>query len=604
MHSRVAEDGTKSTHARAVALEQMSPARLLFALLKRRFTGTVGFDQGSARRHVWLRGGMPVYTDWDSPADVLGEVLIGTGLVSPQMCEHGLSVKAQRGGYLGRILLELGAIDEAMLVTTLTEQCARKVALVFGLQSGTAWVDPEGAPCDEVTDTLCPVNVLGLIRNGVAKHYNVARIQSEMGAALTGSVVVSDAYLRYREHFGFRRRERVLLPALERGTTLSDLYEHAASPELAMGLVYTLWVCQMLRTDAGARLANARPEGFPPMAQTDSGARPRPAASSSSSTSSAAQSSTTSGAGAGSVPRRPAASAFVSGDQRHQPFAARQDGGSSGSRALPNRGEDSHSGRLPRGDDPFENQLLTLESKLRAGAHAFALMGVSLDAGRKEVRSAWAVLSRRFHPDALEAEGRGHLRDRVQNVFAALSEANSTLSNNAERDKLKRALELDPQAGADVDPNAVVRNALEAEMLARDADKFLKAGNYPRALEIYERSLALAPREAEVQACAAWCRFQLTQRTRLDATTAMRTIAAAVDEQPRCGRAHYYLGLTRLSAGQDKLALASFEAAFEADPKLIDAERQARAIRLNSKNRSKTSEPKKSFGLRGLFGRK
>ncbi|TPV93136.1 MAG: tetratricopeptide repeat protein [Myxococcales bacterium FL481] len=657
MESLVASEGTDQTRVRRLSLEQTSPARVYFALLKRRFSGALGLEQAGVRRHVWFRGGMPVYTDWDSPADVLSEVLIGRELVSPAVCEAGLAIKVREGGSLGRILVERGELDEAMLAAALSEQCARKVSRTFELRSGPAWVDPVGPTCAELGGTTQAVNGLGLIRAGVVAYYDSPRIEVEMGNTLSGSVITTDAFLRYREHFGFRRRERAVLPLLERGVAVDEVRAQASSTEVALHLIYCLWVCQMLRSAPDRSLVGARPEGFPPLPDVGSGARPWPRSSVTAGDATVAgtgpvghgqadgrsrdasaepgrsaaanqrhESSTgRSPPGAREVPndsgRRPAPSAGRSPPaalgSRPEPSTAgvspvgREDAATaspgreaSAARTVSERREHSSGGRLPRSDDPFEEQLLTLESKIRAGAHPFALMGLALDAGRKDVRSAWAVLSLRFHPDALEAEGRGHLRDRVQQVFAALSEANATLSNGTEREKLRHALEIDPDAHSSVDPTAVVRNALEAEMLARDADKFLKAGNYPRALELYERSLSLAPREVEVTASAAWCQFQLTQRSRGDAVVAIQTLEAAVTEQPKCARAHYYLGLARLAAGLEKLALTSFEAAHACDAKLIDAERQARAIRLKQKNRGRVNETKRGFGLRGLFGRK
>jgi tetratricopeptide (TPR) repeat protein len=258
-------------------------------------------------------------------------------------------------------------------------------------------------------------------------------------------------------------------------------------------------------------------------------------------------------------------------------------------------------------DPAFERELAEFEAKLAANAHAFAIFDLDLDADRKSIRARWGQLSSRFHPDRLGPEGLGHLRSRVEPVFAALSEAHGVLSNQSEREELRRVIEAGGEPGKPgQDARSLVRNALEAEMLSRDADKLLKAGNFVRALELYERALALHPGEAEIQAAAAWCRYQVDGRTEAAATAALEILARAVDEQPKCARAHFYRGLVFLQQRQESAATRSFEDALKADRRFTDAERQLRALQLKKRAATEEREPaaKKKGGLRGLFTRK
>src|SRR5690606_14835541 len=82
---RVTGAGAGAGASKRVRLEEVSVPRLLFALLRQRFSGTLVLEQPPphpGRRTVWVRGGMPVFTDWVAPSEVLGQVLQGLRFVT------------------------------------------------------------------------------------------------------------------------------------------------------------------------------------------------------------------------------------------------------------------------------------------------------------------------------------------------------------------------------------------------------------------------------------------------------------------------------------------------------------------------------------------
>ena len=80
---------------------------------------------------------------------------------------------------------------------------------------------------------------------------------------------------------------------------------------------------------------------------------------------------------------------------------------------------------------------------------------------------------------------------------------------------------------------------------------------------------------------------------------------AAIEDQPKCARAHYYKGLILMQRGEEAIAKLAFRGALEADRHFTDAERQLRAIDLKAKAAKQAEEPpKRKSGFRGLFGRK
>jgi tetratricopeptide (TPR) repeat protein len=554
----VSSGGAAPGTQRRVSLGQASVPRLLFALLHQRFSGTLAIEQPpplAGPRSVWLRGGMPVLTDWAAPAEVLGQVLLGQGLVDAEPLQRALEAKARMGGLLGAHLVAMGAIDRPRLLEGLRQQCTRKLLQLFALREGEAVVtvgEPPGLEPD-----LVPVNVLGLVLAGVSVTYDELRVAAEMGPALNAQLHATAALARYRSHFRFRPADEPALAALEQGTQLAQLAgAPGMSPRRAAQLVYTLWACQMLRTGV-ARASEPMPAPIPARAPA-----PPPVPVSITPTPERAE-----------APRA----------RRITPIDA----------GVP----------VAASEAAFVAELDALEAKLAKGVHAFELFGIPITATKRDVRSAWSELSRKFHPDALAAQGWGHLRERVSKAFAALSEAQQQLGDQEQRDKLRAAVEKGEHETAKDGQDATARAhaAFQSELLAKDGDKLLRANRFDRALDRYREAARYDADEPDLEAAIALCEYQLSPKAPADMARIYAALGKVIAQAPRIARAHYFLGFVLADQGRRAAAVESFRNAGQLDPRLIDAERQARAIELRAGGPSPAA-PSKRGGLKGLFG--
>src|SRR5574342_32841 len=111
-------------------------AALLLATLNEKATGvlTVEHPRGTAR--LYLRTGMPVGAQVFMGFKPLGQHLLQRGRTDIEALNESLSRMAQGEGPQGRILVEMGAIDQATLESTLAEQQAGYVRLIAGLDAG------------------------------------------------------------------------------------------------------------------------------------------------------------------------------------------------------------------------------------------------------------------------------------------------------------------------------------------------------------------------------------------------------------------------------------------------------------------------------------
>jgi len=637
--------------AKNVELRRVSLPRLIFGLLHQRFTGLLQLEQPQpyeGGRTIWFTGGMPVFTDWVDPEATLGEMLLNDGTITEEQHQDALEDMSSSGQLLGRILLQKGLLDEVRLGASLARQCRRKLLPLFDLQSGTATLLASEHERQGMTHQ---VNALELILAGVTAYYDETRIVAEVGDVLHGPCRVTGAFSRYRTHFSFRTTDVHALDAMATCTSVEALTQLGIMPLRAKQLFYTLWVCQMLRVGSAAETPSVLQQARPPKVPNPSADTSRPTG--------------TDGAPSASIPPKPPASVFapprsdatpaggtpplraspppippssprVSPPPGVRPLAAEAaTTGDASPLNLPPplpRPTSSKPAADPEVPPPIRSakpapeaeparqaptanpiaeaafiaEITELEAAIEKQANAFALLGLPLDAERPEIRKAWGDLSRRLHPDALQGRGLGHLRDRVGRIFAALSEAESLLSDKDQRKVLREKLERGADPNEDQNAVNVARAAFESDIIARDADKFLKANRFDRALEHYERALALTPDESDLIAAVAWCRFNLSNRSRDDAAKAERELARVVAETPKLARAHYFRGMVLRDMGSSEAAVAAFDIARKHDPRLIDAERQARAIRAaRSKGPSSpaTASKTKARGIRGLFSK-
>lgn len=548
---------------------QVSPPRLLFALLHKRFTGTMDLEQPAAggqpagMRRVWFSGGMPVFTNWVSGPDVLGQVLLELRRVDEATLMQGLAQMAQGGGVLlGQTLQQQGAIDAEQLAEALRFQCGRKMSHLFALTGGEVTLQTAQHELLQMTG----VNVLELILAAVGRHYDEPRVQAEMGAHLQGALRVTAAYSRYHEHFRFRPTDAPLLEALVAGTDFSSLASASqGGSRRAAQLVYVLWASQMLYTGASAQHVAPTPSAPRGPSPTP---RPAPAPAPV-----AAAPAPVAAAPATPAPTPAPAPTAADSDAEHAAFVA---------------------------------ELETIEAKVAQEANPFELLGLEFTAGRKDLRAVWSELSRRMHPDALQAKGWDDLRERVTDVFAALSEANTTLSDKDERQRIAEALERgeDVSASADADAANLARAAFESEVIARDGDRYLKANKFDRANAEYRRALELTPDEPDYQAAAVWCAYNLSDRSRGEAARTEKLLAAVLEESPNLARAQMWRGHVLRDLGSSGAAIICYERALKSDPRLINAERYLRALKMASGQSPDGKKPeKKKSGLRGFFSK-
>lgn len=180
----------------------------------------------------------------------------------------------------------------------------------------------------------------------------------------------------------------------------------------------------------------------------------------------------------------------------------------------------------------------------------------------------------------------------IRDIDRALAE----LLKKVEGEKISGSLD-------DVRTAAYGERLLAARVIGRKA---ISDRRWERAVRALEDLNALAPGEVELELDLAWAVWNDSEREGETLARALDEAVVACGEEPEAlrARAQFYRGHLRKHQGRRKEALSAFERAAELDPRLLDAQRESRAlagapetrsgkhaVKKDRKNQTKTPKP-------------
>jgi tetratricopeptide (TPR) repeat protein len=203
----------------------------------------------------------------------------------------------------------------------------------------------------------------------------------------------------------------------------------------------------------------------------------------------------------------------------------------------------------------------------------FAMLGIARDATKEEVQSAYFALAKTWHPDKLPP-ALADVREQCSKVFAHLSEAQQTLSDEEKRN---RYMKLIKDGGATPDDQAIITNVLEAATNFQKADICLKRQDLAQAETYCRQAHKQDPTQAEYLALLAWVEALKPANQTPQATLArIEMLDKAIGMNSRCERAFFYRGMLHKRLSNDAKAYKDFKVSAELNPRNIDAVREVR----------------------------
>jgi CheY-like chemotaxis protein len=264
-HAR--KDGARrGASAEAIELggsfEELPFAALLHHLHGLRASGVLAVEDGSKKKkQIQLRDGVPVAVRSNLVNETLGELLVASGKITPDVLHESL-LRVKRGeGLMGKVLVAMQMLDEADLAVALHRQAEEKVLEVFAWPTGASKFHP-GTRIKGNANTLAlkqsPAN---LILAGVRARMPILAIERYLTERADRLAVPGESPFFQFQDVELSAAERALLDRLDGTNTLGTL---ARGGETVRRALFALAVLELVELRGPVAAAPQREERLPP----------------------------------------------------------------------------------------------------------------------------------------------------------------------------------------------------------------------------------------------------------------------------------------------------------------------------------------------------
>jgi tetratricopeptide (TPR) repeat protein len=203
----------------------------------------------------------------------------------------------------------------------------------------------------------------------------------------------------------------------------------------------------------------------------------------------------------------------------------------------------------------------------------FEMLGITSEATLEEVKNAYIILAKAWHPDRLPA-ALADVKDACGRVFARMSEAHQTLTDEEKR---TRYLRLMKEGGETPEQQQEIANVLGATVEFQKAEICLRKNDLVQAEALARHAVELDPNQADYIALVAWLEALKPSAQSPEATQGyIDDLDRALKMNERCERAYFYRAMLYKRSNRNGLAFKDFQKVAELSPKNIDAQRELR----------------------------
>ena len=231
----------------------------------------------------------------------------------------------------------------------------------------------------------------------------------------------------------------------------------------------------------------------------------------------------------------------------------------------------------------IREQILVKFAQVEGNVDHFTLLELDRGANPAQAKTAYFSLAKTYHPDRLALLGLTELRPQVERIFSRLSDAFSVLGDEGKR---KAYLDVLAQGGEaaikrkDNDEAARAAKILSAEEHFRRGEMALRRAQWQQAIDEFKLSVEMNPAEAEHHAMLAWATWSASDDKAHLVTETKRALNKAIELNPRCVPAFFFLGQVYKHSGDLTRAYHAFHRAANLQPGHVDAEREIRLIEM------------------------
>jgi tetratricopeptide (TPR) repeat protein len=221
-------------------------------------------------------------------------------------------------------------------------------------------------------------------------------------------------------------------------------------------------------------------------------------------------------------------------------------------------------------------------------ADYFMMLDLARDASPADVEAAFFGLVKRWHPDRLPPE-LAPIRDACSRVFARMSEAHVTLTDDEPRSRYMRLL---ADGSGSPETQASVAKVIEAATAFQKAEVCFRRNDFVQAETFCRKALEDDPTQPDYHAMLAWMLALKPENQSPEKTLeSIRLLERAIAMSNRCEKAFLWRGMLFKRLGRNDLAVKDFKRAMDLNPRNIDAAREVRLYNMRGGPPGRSSKP-------------
>lgn len=390
--------------AREGTLLEMPLARLLLALYREGFDGTLRLSRERLQKSFVLQEGVPIFAESNLASETLGVQLMDAGKLTHEDHVRVSKHMEEQGCREGTALLDLGLIEPRTLFLALKEQVRVRLLDCFGWRDGSYELEATETPGEKAQPFRA--DVYRLVQEGIETHWNTDRILADLAPRMETCVKRTRRLSRIQDRLLWDDAVQELIDALDGTRTLWRALQVARTPRA----LAAAWVLDA----TGAMDYPKNTDVIDADAEIEIVRRDRPQAAS-------------------ERPRK-----------------------------------DARDAKQPSGVDAVLVQEIEDKFSGLGELDHYQLLGLESSASTEEIRRAYLNAAKRYHPDALARAGVDpKTRECAGKVFAAIGTAHAVLSDPGRRHDYDAKLGSD-ESDLDAERLAAAEtNFRKAEILLR-----------------------------------------------------------------------------------------------------------------------------------------
>lgn len=580
-------------------LEATPLSQLLVYALDKRLTGSFIFQTPDRQKTaLYCAGGAPAKAKTGQPVIHLGRLLLELGKIDEDTYNKTLTRVATERKLHGQLLIEVGAIDQETLDAALAEQLLRQVVWMFSLGPKTAYAYYNGKDfLDRWGGGPVQAEPLAMLWRGIRRYENVPRVDAAL--ARLGQRVLKLHQNAQLVRFGFGDAERPVLDVIRaKPQPMTELLDAGISDVVeTKRLLYALMITRHLDIGAaplGIGGASAAPPAraaaaSPPPAVA---APPPPARGAPPPPPRAPETPPPPSVRQAPPVVTPSAAKNAPPPLASSPIAALI--GSSPAAAPP----PSPRASAPAGKPVEPPQVAELRRELETHAERmphqnyYEMLGVPVKSASAEISAAFFQLAKKWHPDRLGPEF-GSLKDEVVTFFAKMTEAHQVLTDDERR---RNYDELVKDGGGTEAEQQEVNKIMNAVVAYQKATVYYRKGNLAEAEELAKQAMEGDKEQGEYVALWVQC---VAQRPERAAKGDYRDLIALMDNVVKKEGENEKVRMARgdllKRAGKLEQAQADFRYVARYFPKNLEAAREVRLFTMRG-GEAPPAESKRSIG--------